>query len=944
MAARLSFVNVRVALAEESAERISYTENKALGFAELIVHWPDCPEGDQGKAQTFLSRYVSVKNTKHSTYVDDPMARTGGDPEVYPGKWRLVENSADIRARGIMGPIRTLRRGFYQGLDWTEARIEDGRETEGNTEAVSGVANTTGDSPRKHMWVVFPNINPEYTQAIVDSIGATITAPVVQKKTYTGDWHRTAIKTREVSDDGCHEIRILLCRPTFTISGYEDFGGTKAADVVYLYGIPEELADDIVLAHKTGVGKGARVGKPNEEGLVDIVLRAATVTGTTLTSPSVPLACDTAAVYHWGWGLPATATLPAVSVESFIDDHNGALSAGVTRKVHVSDHGDGLFDVEIIETTVTYDADKHLYQLDLAIGDRIVHQKNWGYSCSITTLEGLQAAYENQEVNVRKEFQILRRHDNCTFDYVGEVWTYNVQSATIETTGTGGLQVAVTRKRFDTSAPSTSTAAKRKRFNLDIEENEVGSNDWKKTETTLVEVADQSTETTGSTGIGYKLRFGTNQDAAPSITKAARKRIRGSVNAKDGGEIDHFLFEETIVETAGTTKGGSGTGIVEEIGLYGHADPGNVTIPASTRLKRVVPSLGAEDDGTFSGNYRAVTRVETDGGALTITAADGIVHNFYFGRNAAADPVITTGKRQRLNGSIRADDDGNKEWAFHKQTLPASKETLTGGTIGEAHEVTVGDHRDAFPAVATPTARGISQLIELAGFDETGAARFRIDKRTKQEISASTTGGSSTRTIVNTNVQGDKDLDDLDESGTVAQGVSVFFRLVQRRDGSTDWEKSQITSVETNATYTLAKLKPGWLQGGYTKSATQFKYKRTLPTFAGDYGYFESIAIMDDGTYDGIMVDVTYDEEAFFSSFTNVASYHLIRRHRYGEGRYTDVTYTIKDAFFDGSGGHANAQAHVNGGYWVSGIEPVSLVSIGGKHYWLGRKVSAISA
>jgi hypothetical protein len=267
-----SFADVWEQLDAKYAERVRVTDAAALGDEEIVRRWPQIGEGYLSKCLTALSLFTDSKNSKPQLWVKDPVVGR----ETFPGTYRVVTVDVDVQKPGLKGIIQTLRKGFAESPQWTEARIERKIAALSNTVGVAGISGTTSDPVDQVFDVLFPNCSP----LAIESIAAALRAGnysggiTVRGETHSGAWHVLSVSTK-IEEDGSATATLRVATPQYTITAYDDYGLDRAMDVHYVMDVPKDQAQGIVNAWKAAheVGASATVSYSRDQKLVDIVLR-----------------------------------------------------------------------------------------------------------------------------------------------------------------------------------------------------------------------------------------------------------------------------------------------------------------------------------------------------------------------------------------------------------------------------------------------------------------------------------------------------------------------------------------------------------------------------------------------------------------------------------------------------------------------------------------------
>jgi len=260
-------------LANNKAQFVSYESRNRIFNDELTRIWPVERDDLLDAAITYLKTIDSVTTPNV------------GPHEAVPGLWRVVDVRKASYANttqfgGASGVIQVLRRGYSQTLDWTEARIINYKESEGNTSSALGQADTASDNPDKFMLVEFVNLDPATAPGLLTSaLGATTYANfVVRGVTYTETYHKIAatVLESEFPGDGSVRIQVLLAQPQYTLEAFRDYvalynGQRRSSQVFYLWGVPKDLAQPILDTFE-GSGRTATADYSIDGSLVNLTL------------------------------------------------------------------------------------------------------------------------------------------------------------------------------------------------------------------------------------------------------------------------------------------------------------------------------------------------------------------------------------------------------------------------------------------------------------------------------------------------------------------------------------------------------------------------------------------------------------------------------------------------------------------------------------------------
>ncbi len=411
------------------------------GDAELIVAFKESVPDTLSDMRYFLEIYTWATNTEARNYVDDPII----SGETFKGRWRkayvreLVRDISTSEQEHLV--ILTLRQGLASKINWDEARIVTRNTLPGNTQ---GSGDTASDNPERWLDILFPSFDPVYVesavQGLADEYNSTGTAPnytsaafAVDGTGFYGEWHKVFARVQKQEDGTCNAV-ITMAQPQYTLVAFTDYGGDDAADVTYCWQVPKDIAQSILTAWKTGVGKSATAAYSMRDGLVDLVLRAKTTTGSTLTVTDLPLTCATDIDMYFAWGYTSA------QVATFIGDHDSALTNTV-RDIRISARGDGLYDVTITETSRTAKASNaYVYERLVPANDR------YGYTDTVITFSGKSTAdVEGYALGAGVYGWVRAKQDeDCTWKGEKVVRVYNTtpdatESNTITATNTDYL-------------------------------------------------------------------------------------------------------------------------------------------------------------------------------------------------------------------------------------------------------------------------------------------------------------------------------------------------------------------------------------------------------------------------------------------------------------------------------------------------------------------------
>jgi len=318
---------------------------------------------------------------------------------------------------------------------------------------------------------------------------------------------------------------------------------------------------------------------------------------------------------------------------------------------------------------------------DPGLGDSVASGHN------ATTTE-VTAAIDNFSSGARKSLSIdMRASDDGGWDYFIREHTVNETADQSVANAAAGIGYSFRYGRNQDSAPAI-TAAVRKRISGGVSANDDGTVNHGLVEETVKETADADIETTGSTGIGTKMRYGRNQDSEPAITRDRLKRISGNVSANDDSTINHAITEETLV--ASDIVGGGASGIragskgeTLDVRVSRNDDPSTLNADAypTANGQRVLLEATVDDAGNLHFQKTIAQKVEqnqtTQGGTPLFTRdIKHSVGDVGFDELDASSDAATEGQTVTWVGRLLADN--SMEWQKQTEVAnPASSSAVT---------------------------------------------------------------------------------------------------------------------------------------------------------------------------------------------------------------------------------------------------------------------------
>lgn len=926
------------------------------------------------------------------------------------GFWRSV--SVEVKRSGQSGTIEhKFAYGYAQALTWTEARIVSGKRSSSNSQGVTGVDGTTSDNPGQHVIVRFPNLNPYKLSATLATAEATYTDPVVYTETLTGTWN-VLFASMGKAEDGSGFIDLVLSIEKFTLKLFQYYNTVRQSSFYKLYNVPKPDAQTICDAWLSGGdGRSTDADYSDDGSLVTLVLRDRDSVKDNMSTGLIKNACDQWFQQHLAWGYTKEELAVWIQVHNGVvdevDGDEGLDETPTTRTLQIQDRGDGLFNAIIEERTFVNTAPTAPgFTITLPTGTAITRQNDWGWNYNSTqvTASSIKNLYNEtiKAAGVSVEF-VVTRQDDCSFDYHAVITTQaqQIDSEIEMDSGTGVASKAISVRGASASELVTlantlaSECGLNKNVQVDINVRDDELSDVKASVRTVRATDD-------SIPVGdHTVYYGKNAEAILAADLSGVVIRSASVSPGDGGELDWAItvkpmysgtFDKgstpehdyiqlginqgsvpdpsgAVLRSASVQEGENGkwnyqissesldSGTFDKSATVAknkrHVQIGDNrdTVPSPTGAVLISASVSEGDNGKW--NYQLVSEDLEEVTANSIDEGSGVTETVTAGINSDSAPRLTSSRLVEDRASITPTPEGKVNWTRRVTTKATSSKTLVIGALGEAVTETTGFNVDpsAVNNPAQPLAKGQSITLSFIGFDDAGNMQYRLTNRQKSKVYATLYGGELAKKIEMTAATGDVGT----LPSTVAtKGISYDIDLRVDDTGAVTWRNTKITtSPQTTGLFTLAKLKPGWAEGGYTETANVFKYNTTLPTF-GEYGRFEELTIHDNGTYSGRIVTIIYDEQTFFEGFTvNGAAYQasdIAYTWRRGDSSTTAVTYKqhcyqilyhqVTEGFHDN---YADAQGAIIGGM-LNG-SGVTLASIGGKRFWHSVRVDpAISA
>ena len=239
-------------------ELVSITGIPNMQQRELIVRFSEVDSTQYPNCQKAMELYCWPTNAKPQRWVENPIIEGGDKHGINRGKWRMV--SVTVEKGNTQGLLVTLREGYATTLMWDEAMLADEHWLQ---------------LSEQYADVVFPNIDPEHLQKIVDAIPEfTATDITIRGHVYTATagepWEYIHVRPEQVQD-GSYIIRLFMGQPRYTQVLYDNYGSPDQSKKTYCHNVPKRLAESVVTTYNLVDGASGTSNYSTQEGLVDLV-------------------------------------------------------------------------------------------------------------------------------------------------------------------------------------------------------------------------------------------------------------------------------------------------------------------------------------------------------------------------------------------------------------------------------------------------------------------------------------------------------------------------------------------------------------------------------------------------------------------------------------------------------------------------------------------------
>ena len=455
-------LNGAVALSWDRAEFVTRQKAAQYDDGSFSVRWK-VPEG-------LIEESIQWLNTNRGSATDISVRH-----KTFSGTWRsvaVVHDTVRVRSAGgdelIHYVVQTFSYGWAEtiksgsNVDWTLSRLVEKFYNYASASAANfaSLANSSTDAPEEFLLVRFANLKRTKLKSIQSEVSeASYTNPAIGGETHSGVWH-PVVTHGQAAEDGSAFLDVLLAKPQYTLTAFQDSNTSREQTVGYLWQVPKDLAQGIITAWDSAdaAGRSASATYSKDGRLVDLVLTG--VVGTdNLSTPWVQVSCDRWRRWHFAWGYTKAQVYTDADPDTgFIPDHDTAIGTldpdpgGKvirSRTVNVSVRGDGLYDVIIVEDSfATDDFTAPAMTVTVFSGTKNTVAHTYGYNLALSdfSISAFTTLFATTYKAVGKTTRIeITREDDCSFDYHATVTTldYDTDSVSINIGETAGLGLHV---------------------------------------------------------------------------------------------------------------------------------------------------------------------------------------------------------------------------------------------------------------------------------------------------------------------------------------------------------------------------------------------------------------------------------------------------------------------------------------------------------------------
>jgi len=709
---------------------------------EVQIGWTLGTTDDYSQIESVLQEYTWATNDNPQRWVQDPII--AGSPLA--GLWRQAYVTRIERRDSNGQPeflvVLTLRLGWAEAIDWTEAILVNKKDADGNGESVPGVDDASSYNDASAVIVRFPNISPyKINEVLAELSDSEFTSPTVQSQQLTGVWHK-AFAAGSKADDGSGIIDFILSRERFTVSLYRAYGTKVATESYRIYDVTRDIAQTIVDDWKA-TGRSAEFTTSGDSKLCTISLYDTEDADDSIVFISAR-SCAFFVREHFYTGQESPVGVPANEMgityaSNFsIDRQTGLYSGSVTKRVrqtqkvpsYRSDNthanyteverweGTYLVGTDYKEATLTIVDDDIVVTLSAAItlpvnaidpGHTWRVEKRVNDDCTYdlvvserTEKEISDIQYDTADSNVASSSAVEQLNETTAsvtliagtnetlradVRYNKETGLYDIVNSTTESKPTKGQDIEVTAAATRTVSRSIQTATKP----LDPvqEDGKIKTTQWEETEfadryrvtESVVEAKDQTTTHTSTSRADQTAErvIDSNAEAKQDATAVEGKIVNASSRENEFGKFDNTL--ETITPENQTTTHTS-TSRADQTAERVIDSNAAAKQDATAVAGKIVNASSKENEfGKFDNTLETITPEYQES---TDDAKDLYVNQSTEKHTQGEDPVIvpfTAGTIKRVASSPT--EFGKKRTA---------EETRTAQAVSDASKVTTVDY------------------------------------------------------------------------------------------------------------------------------------------------------------------------------------------------------------------------------------------------------------
>ena len=250
-----------------------------LESREVVVNFPDVNSTKYPHLEKVIELYCWPTNAKPQLWVEDPTIEGVGTDGILNGKWRLARAAINMQ-KALPGLTIVLREGYATELMWDEAFL---------------ASEDYLQESEKYIEVIFPNIDPQATQKIVDAIPEYTDEDITIRKhvypaTAANPWEYLRVHP-EPQDDGSNILRLFVAQPQYTEVLYDNYGSPDQRTKTYVHNVPKRLAQGVVNTYNLVEGTSGSASYSTDQGTVDLIFYGRNTTQVTIRNVKTVDAC-----------------------------------------------------------------------------------------------------------------------------------------------------------------------------------------------------------------------------------------------------------------------------------------------------------------------------------------------------------------------------------------------------------------------------------------------------------------------------------------------------------------------------------------------------------------------------------------------------------------------------------------------------------------------------